>query len=179
VNALQKVGKAVFNNQFGSISRKEEDMAGALAERSRKSLMPWSRRGPLRSLREEMQDLMDGVWGSEGDGWLITGTPSVDLSETDDRVEVKMDLPGIKANEIDIQVNGNVLTVSGERKEEKEEKGKTFHRVERRFGSYSRSVTLPCVVQDTEAAAEYRDGVLTITLPKSEEAKTHKIKVKG
>lgn len=154
-------------------------MAGSLVERTRRSLMPWSRREPLRSLREEMQELMENVFGGEGDGWLMAGAPSVDLSETDNSVEVKIDLPGIKASEIDIQVNGNLLTISGERKEEKEEKGKTFHRVERRFGSFSRSVTLPCAVQEAEAAAECRDGVLTVTLPKAEEAKTHKIKVKG
>ena len=154
-------------------------MAGTLVERARRSVTPWSRREPFQSLREEMQDLAGRFWGEEGDGWLLGGAPSIDLSETDNSVEVKMDLPGIKANEIDIQVNGNLLTVSGERKEEKEEKGKTFHRVERRLGSFSRSVTLPCAVLEKEAAAECREGVLTITLPKAEEAKTHKIQVKG
>jgi HSP20 family protein len=72
-----------------------------------------------------------------------------------------------------------MLTVAGERKEEKEEKGKTFHRVERLYGNFSRSVTLPCSVNEEEVAAEYKDGVLTIKLPKAEEAKAHKIKVKG
>ena len=154
-------------------------MAGTLAERTRKSLTPWSRREPFRTLREEMQDLAGRFWGEEGDGWLLGGAPSIDLSETDTSVQAALDLPGVKANEIDIQVNGNILTVSGERKEEKEEKGRTYHRLERRVGSFSRSITLPCAVQEGEAAAEYRDGVLTITLPKSEECKSHKIKVKG
>ena len=85
--------------------------------------------------------------------------PALDLSETDTAIEVRMDLPGITAKDIDIQVSGNVLTVSGQRKEEKEEKGKTFHRVERRYGSFSRSVTLPCAVEESEVAAEYHDGV--------------------
>lgn len=142
--------------------------------------MPWSQREPLRSLREEMQDLAGRFWGEEGDGWLLGGAaPSIDLSETDTAVEIKMDLPGIKPNEIDVQVNGNILTISGDRKEEKEEKGRTYHRLERRVGTFSRSVTLPCAVQEGESAAEYSEGVLMITLPKAEETRTHKIKVKG
>jgi HSP20 family protein len=90
-----------------------------------------------------------------------------------------MDLPGMTAKDIDIQISGSVLTVSGQREEEREEKGKTFHRVERRYGSFSRSVTLPSAVEESEVAAECRDGVLTIKLPKTEESKAHKIKVKG
>jgi HSP20 family protein len=90
-----------------------------------------------------------------------------------------MDLPGIAAKDIDVQVSGNVLTVSGHREEEKEEKGRTFHRLERRYGDFSRSVILPCAVVEDEVAAEYHDGVLTIKLPKTEESKAHKIKVKA
>ena len=92
-------------------------------------------------------------------------------------IDVRMDLPGITAKDIDIQVNGNVLTVSGERKEEKEENGKTFYRVERHCGNIPRSVILPCAVIESKVAAEYKDGVLTIKLPKTEESKAHKIKV--
>jgi HSP20 family protein len=102
----------------------------------------------------------------------------LDLSETDTAVETKMDLPGVKPEEIEIQLNGNVLTVSGERKEEQEEKGKTYHRLERRVGNFSRSMTLPCPVEEDEVAASYKDGVLSITLPKTDEAKTRKIKIK-
>jgi HSP20 family protein len=103
----------------------------------------------------------------------------LDVAETEKSLEIHMDLPGVTAKDIDIQVNGNLLTISGERKEEKEEKGKTFHRVERSYGSFSRTVTLPCDVNENEVAAEYKDGVLTIKLPKTEESKAHKIKVKG
>ena len=104
--------------------------------------------------------------------------PSLDLSETPTTIEVRMDVPGIKAEEIDIQLANGVLTVSGERKEEKEEKGKTFHRVERHYGSFSRSVTLPSTVAEDKVDAQYHDGVLTVTLQKTEEAKSKKIKVK-
>ena len=72
-----------------------------------------------------------------------------------------------------------MLTVSGERKEEREEKGKTYHRVERRVGSFSRSVTLPCPVREDAVDAQYKNGILTIKLPKTEEAKARKITVKG
>jgi HSP20 family protein len=129
---------------------------------------------------EEFEDLLGRLWEGREDGWFFgPGIPTLDVSETDKSVEVKVDLPGIKPKEIDIRLSGNVLTVSGERKEEQEEKGKTYHRIERRSGSFSRSVSLPCTVQEDEVAAEYRDGVLTITLPKTEAAKAHKIVVKS
>lgn len=137
------------------------------------------RRGPVSGLLEEFEDAVGRLWEGREDGWSFGySVPSLDISETDKSVEVKLDLPGIKPKEIEIQLNGNVLTVSGERKEEQEEKGKTYHRVERRSGSFSRSITLPCAVQEDEVAAEYRDGVLTVTLPKTEEARTRKIAVK-
>jgi HSP20 family protein len=109
---------------------------------------------------------------------VVCAYPAADVSETDKTIEVKMDLPGINANDIDVQVNGNLLTVSGERKEEKEEKGKTYHRIERRNGRFSRSTTLPAAVKEDKVDAQYHDGVLTITMDKAEEAKSRRIKVK-
>ena len=96
------------------------------------------------------------------------------FSETDTAIEAKLDLPGVKPEEVEIQLNGNVLTISGERKEEEEEKGKTFHRVERRVGQFSRSMSLPCPVEEDEVAASYKDGVLTIMLPKNRRSKNAK-----
>jgi HSP20 family protein len=129
-------------------------------------------------LREEMNDLRSRFFGDE-EGWLAGGNlPSIDLSETENAVEVRMDVPGVKAKDIDIQINGNLLTVTASRDEEKEEKGRTYHRVER-HARYSRTVTLPTPVVESEVAAEYHDGVLSITLPKTDESKAHKIKVKG
>ena len=154
-------------------------MAGIAATR-RTSRQPslW-RSDPLTALQEEMNELRSRFLGDGGEGWF-TGAivPALDISETDTSVELKMDLPGMSAKDIDIQVYGNVLTVSGKRDEEKEEKGKTFHRVERRYGSFSRSVTLPCNVVESEVDAEYHDGALAIKLPKTEESKAHKINVK-
>jgi HSP20 family protein len=155
-------------------------MAGTLPIRRPNRLPSLWRSDPLTALQEEMNQLRTRLFG-EGDGGWFTGTivPELDMSETETAIEVRMDVPGVTAKDIDIQINGNVLTVSGERKEEKEEKGKTFHRIERRSGSFSRSVTLPCTVLESQVAAEYHDGVLTVKLPKSEESKAHKIKVKG
>jgi HSP20 family protein len=154
-------------------------MATHLTPRRSGGLTSAWRRDPFAALREQMNELQSRFFGDD-EGWLggALSTP-VDVSETDTAVEIRMDLPGVKPDDIDIQVNGNLLTITGQRKEEKEEKGRTFHRVERSSGSFSRSFTLPAAVNDNEVAAEYRDGVLHVTLPKSEVAKPHKIKVKS
>jgi HSP20 family protein len=131
-------------------------------------------------LREEVGDLVSNFFGEAGDGWpLGRMMPSLDLSETDAGIDVRMDVPGIKPDDIDIQLSGNLLTISGHRKEEKEEKGRTFHRVERRSGSFSRTLTLPCAVKEDKVDAQYHDGVLTINMQKTEEAKSRKIKIKA
>jgi HSP20 family protein len=131
----------------------------------------------MTTVREEMEDLMTRAFGEEG--WLFGRVaPLMDVAETDGVVEVRLDVPGVEPKEIDIQLNGNVLTVSGRRKEEKEEKEKAYHRTERRFGSFSRSITLPCPVKEEAIEAKYHEGVLTITMPKTEEAKGKKIAVK-
>jgi HSP20 family protein len=127
---------------------------------------------------------MENIWGHVApdftEGWFGGRlVPTVDLSENPTSVEVRMDLPGLKPEDIDIQLANNVLTISGERKAEKEEKGKTYHRVERRRGTFSRSLTLPTAVAEDKVDAEYREGVLTVTLQKTDEAKSRKTKVKS
>jgi len=155
-------------------------MATAIAKSEPRRLRTLFRRGPLESIREEMQDLISRTFGEEGELWSVERiSPSLDLAETDNVLEVRMDIPGMEAKDIDIEVNANVLTVSGERKEEREEKGKTYHRVERRVGAFSRSVTLPCPVKEDAVDAQYKNGILTIKLPKTEEAKARKINVKS
>ena len=139
-----------------------------------RSLTSRLRRHPLTSLREELDDLYDRMFGSD-EGW--SGGLALDLSETENTVEARLDLPGVDPEAIDIQINRNLLTISGERREEEEEKGRTYYRIERRSGAFSRTITLPSEVNEDEVAAEYKDGVLRITLPKAEEAKARKIKV--
>lgn len=135
---------------------------------------PWS------IMRQEMNDLLSGFWNGNGTGMSATSfTPALDIVEKDNSFELRIDIPGMDANDLDIQVQGNTVTVSGQRKEEKEEKGKTFHRVERRSGSFARTVTLPCPVTEKEVAAEYMNGVLSVVLPKCEEARPHKINIRS
>jgi HSP20 family protein len=154
-------------------------MATALSTLGRGTLTPWFRRGPLSAFRD-IEDTLERLWRDEGDGWgsqMIA--PPLDMSETEDTISLRMDLPGVAPNEIDVQVSGNQLTVSGERKEEQEENGKTFHRIERRYGRFSRAVILPCEVQDDKVEAKYQDGVLQINLPKTAEATARRIEVKS
>lgn len=155
-------------------------MNQAIATREPRRRRHWAAPAPLAALQEEFGELASTLLADVGEMWPLSRVvPSLDLSETDNTVDVRMDLPGIKAEEIDIHLTDNTLTVSGERKEEKEEKGKTFHRVERRQGRFSRTVTLPCCVDDSKVDAQYKDGVLTIKMPKTDEAKSRKVKVRS
>lgn len=155
-------------------------MSGTLTSPKSRSLSP-AKRDPFLTLRGQMEDLLSRFWHEGGENGWLTGelAPSIDVSETEKVVEVRVDLPGVKPNEIRVQLHQNVLTVSGERKEDKEEKNRTYHRVERRVGRFSRSVTLPCAVNADEVVANHEGGILTITLPKAEEADTRTIAVKG
>ena len=153
-------------------------MSTAIAKPERTTPRPWYARGSFESLRNELQDLFSQFTG-EGSSLLPWNgyAPSLDVSETDSIIEVRMDVPGVKPEDIDVQLSGNLLTIAGKRSEEKEEKGKTYHRVERSYGSFSRSITLPCDVKDDKVDAKMEAGVLKVTLQKTDEAKTRKIKV--
>lgn len=159
-------------------------MRTALSRRMSRALQPLFRGDPFTLLQQEMNDLLSRFqtdWN--GEPAAAVTIPPIDLSESDDAIEVRLDVPGFKPEEIDIEVAGNTLRVSGEhkaeKKEDKEEKGWTYHRLERRTGAFARVVALPVAVQEDKAAAECKDGVLTITLPKTEAAKTRKVTVKG
>ena len=148
--------------------------------REPRRIRPWFRQGLLPTFREEMDELFGNFLSEAGNGWLLGQTiPAIDLSETESTFEVRVDVPGIKPGDLDILLTGNTLTISGQRKEEYEEKGHTLYRAERRSGAFSRSITLPNSVKEDHVDAQYHDGVLTITLQKTEEAKTRKIKVKS
>ena len=144
------------------------------------SLVP--RRGELSTFRREMDRLFDRFF----EGWPFKPSPqegpwapSVDVSETEKEVIVKAELPGMDPKDIDVSVRGDILTLHGERKQEKEEKGENFHRVERSYGSFSRSIQLPAEVDSGKVNATYKDGVLKISLPKTKEAAVKKIEVKA
>ncbi|MEQ1829566.1 MAG: Hsp20/alpha crystallin family protein, partial [Pirellula sp.] len=153
-------------------------MSTSLSTRVSQALRPLFARDPFENLQQEIDSLFDRM-RTNGNGDLSTGliSPLVDVSEKDDAIEIRMDVPGVKANEIDIQICGDTIRISGEHKEEKEEKGKTFHRIERRSGAFSRSLVLPAAVKEKDVSAGCKEGVLTIHLPKAEVAKTQSVKV--
>jgi HSP20 family protein len=105
-------------------------------------------------------------------------TPAVDISERDTEYVVKMELPGVNKDDVKINLESNILTIKGEKRQEKEEKEKNLHRVERSYGSFQRSFTLPTSVKSDKIDAVFKDGILSITLPKQEEVKPKQIEVK-
>ncbi len=105
-------------------------------------------------------------------------TPLADISEDDDNYTVKLDLPGVKKEDVKINYENGQLSISGERKQEREKKNSKYHRVERSYGRYFRSFNLPSKIMEDKIDAEFRDGQLTILIPKSEEAKPKQIEVK-
>jgi len=139
----------------------------------------WSPFERLSQLREEMNRLLDGSLAgfAERAGLFSGWAPALDITQDKDTVFVKVELPGLKKEDIDISLHEGMLTISGERKQEKREgEGETF-REERYFGRFHRTVTLPTAVQADKVKASYRDGILEIELPKAEEAKPKQIEV--
>ena len=136
----------------------------------------------LRTLQEEVNRLfstnLTRAFGDEGIGrgaWA----PSVDIYENKDQIVLEAELPGMKQEDFDLSIENNVITLRGERRFEKTDETDNYHRVERSYGSFTRSFTLPPTVSGEGAKAEYNNGVLRVTLPKREEAKSRKIEVTG
>ncbi|HMO86267.1 MAG TPA: Hsp20/alpha crystallin family protein [Lacipirellulaceae bacterium] len=152
-------------------------MTTAIAKKEPRSMRAWD---PFQSLRDEVETLWSYVTGERGNGWMTAAAaPPMDVKETPEAVEVRLDLPGFKPEDINVQLNNNVLTVRGQRVEEQKKETATYHRMERRVGEFSRSVTLPAQVDDEKVDAQCRDGVLTVVMQKTPDAKSHQIKVKG
>jgi HSP20 family protein len=145
-----------------------------------KELTPWRPFGELSSLRREMDRLWENFFGERPLGriWEREWAPSLDMSETKDNYVVKAEVPGIDAKHIDISLTGDILSIRGEKKQEKEEKEEDYHLVERNYGSFSRSVRIPAEVESNKIKASYKNGILTITLPKSEKVKAKEVKIK-
>jgi HSP20 family protein len=131
----------------------------------------------LSSLRDEVNRLFDFSWPSRDSGLFSGWSPALDVHDDKDQLTVQVELPGLQKDQIDISLHDGVLTVSGERKTDRERKeGETF-RSERYFGKFQRSVTLPAQVDASKVKASYKDGILTIELPKAEEAKPRQIAI--
>ena len=115
---------------------------------------------------------------SEEQVGLSTWTPAVDVYEDEKSFVIKAEIPGVSKSDVKVNLNENVLSITGERKFENEEKRENYHRVERRYGQFYRSFTLPPNVNAAEIAGEFKDGILRVTLPKKEEAQPKQIDVK-
>jgi HSP20 family protein len=113
----------------------------------------------------------------EGDLSTRTWAPPVDIYETENDIVLKAELPGVDPKDVEVRVEDNTLYLKGERKFEKEVKDENYHRVERAYGSFARSFTLPNSIDSENVKADYKDGLLTLTMPKREEAKPKRIKI--
>ena len=136
----------------------------------------------LTQMRREMDRLFDRFsepWPFRGFAETGRWMPLVDVSETDKELMVRAELPGMDPKEIDISLSGNVLTIKGGRKHEREEKKENFHLVERSSGSFSRTLQLPVEVKADKIEASYKDGVLSVKMPKTEPETVKKVEVKA
>jgi HSP20 family protein len=146
------------------------------------ALVRWRPFRDMVSIQDEMNRLFDDFFGrvpSRFDTELSRSEwiPSVDISETKDEIVVRAEVPGMKKDDIKITLQDNVLMLTGERKQEKEEKETNYYRMERAYGSFVRSFNLPTVVQADKIKASYKDGILNIALPKAEEVKPKQIPI--
>jgi HSP20 family protein len=135
----------------------------------------------MMTLREAMDRLFDDAFTrplSVRDGWSMA-TPAIDMYQTDNEVVVKASIPGIKAEEVQINVTGDILTLKGEVKQEEDRNDRAWHIREQRFGSFERSVVLPTDVKSDKAEAVFENGILTVTLPKADEVKPKTINIKA
>jgi len=142
-------------------------------------LTRWDPFRELYSLQNRMNRLFEEQYGGGREDSLTTGAflPPVDIYEDEHSVQLKLEVPGIDEKDLDVKVENNTLTISGERKFEKEEKEENFRRVERQYGSFTRSFTLPTTVDAEKISAHYDQGILKVSLAKKAEAKPKQIKV--
>jgi HSP20 family protein len=144
-------------------------------------LIPWRGRREVDRFRTEVDRLFDDFFTRGTFGRLFEGgdwAPVIDVSESGKEIVVHAEVPGIDSKDIDISLNGRILTIKGEKKQEEEEKEKSYHRIERTYGSFSRSFELPADVDGDKVRAKYKDGVLKLNLPKKKEQSVKKIEVK-
>jgi len=134
----------------------------------------------LRSLQDEVNRLFKTSFDRGTDSELMRGawSPSVDIFENKDNIVLEAELPGMSPDDVNISVENNVLTIHGERKFEKKDEGDNFHRLERSYGAFTRSFTLPPTVSTENVNAEFENGLLRLTLAKREEAKPRRIEIK-
>jgi HSP20 family protein len=143
---------------------------------------PWNVMRELATMQERMNRILNAPYGRDQEDSTHRGawTPLVDIYENGDReLVIKADAPGLKREDIDLTFDSNVLTVRGERRPDEGVRDEAYHRVERAYGPFSRSFTLPPTIDAGRVRADYRDGVLTVTLPMREETRPRQIQVDG
>ena len=143
-----------------------------------RTLAPWT---PMSTLRQEMDRLFDRFFEPQTEEVFALGewAPSLDLTETKDALVAKLEVPGIDPKDVQISLQERLLTIKGERRQEKEEKDERRHRVERAYGAFTRAIRLPVPVDAEKVTATFKNGLLTVTLPKTPAAKGTTIPVKA
>ena len=143
-------------------------------------IVPWRPFGEVSSLRKEMDNLWNHFLGetsfpgSVSREWM----PSVDVSETEDKLLIKAELPGLDAKDVSVSLSGNLLTIKGKKKHEEEKKDEHFHSSERYYGSFQRSFRLPANIKTDKVDATFKKGVLQVALRKTEDSKKKEIEIK-
>lgn len=145
------------------------------------AVLRWSPFRDMLGFRDEIDLAFDNFFPRTGERSTLetAWAPTVDIYETKDEVIIDAEIPGMKQSDISVSISDNILTIKGEKKQEKEVKEENFHRVERVYGMFSRSFTLPVGIKEENIKAVYKDGVLKISLPKAEEKKPKPITIES
>jgi len=146
---------------------------------TRPDIWGWSPFEQLTTLRDEINRLFEAPFTNGGSDAFNSWAPALDVYEDKDSLKVRAELPGLKKEEISISLHENVITISGERRNEKKDEGSETSREERVYGRFTRSFQLPKAVDAGKVKATYKDGILTVTLPKAEEAKPRQIEIRA
>ena len=144
------------------------------------AIVRWDPFRDLNMLQDRMNRLFDDAgrpWRTDEPAATTSWSPSVDIFETEGEIVVKAELPGMDRKDIQLNLENNVLSLRGERKFQKETKDDNYHRIERSYGVFSRSFSIPATVDEERIRADYKDGVLKIVLPKKDQAKPKQIKI--
>lgn len=145
------------------------------------AVIRWDPFRDMNTLQDRMTNLFEEVNRGSGsdDSSAATWSPAVDIFETYDAIVVQVEVPGLLREDIELNLDNNVLTLKGNRKLDKESADENYHRIERSYGSFSRSFSIPTMIKEDDIKADYKDGVLSIALPKKERARPKEIKIRS
>ena len=144
------------------------------------ALTRWDPFRDLSIMQERMNRMFEDAgrgWGGEEPSSTTTWSPAVDIYETESEIQVQAELPGVDRKDISLNLEKNILTLKGERHFEKETTQENYHRIERAYGGFSRSFSIPAIVDEEKIRAEYKEGVLKISLPKKAQVKSKQIQI--